>query len=406
MDLFNYRGRNSDGSHCKGSLYAIDIKAAAKKLMEEDITPVTIRKSLFLRQCILLLQRKMAKMFPPSRKQIIRFCSEMSVLINSGLNVRGALLQMNIATKNLLLRTIIQEVLGKIDKGYALADAFSGYPKVFPKLFIAFLRQGDFSKHIAYVFEEIAESLHERNRIAREIATTITPFLSSFAMITLAGVLLSELVMPNIANMYSDKGAPMPLVTVYLISFFDFIKYSLTDFALVFGGIFFLFRIVLANFSEIFKVYWDQATLYIPIYNKFYFILAKINFAKSINMAIANGYPIQTVLKFSSIVVLNSYLRKKVLHAISFVESGGELSTAFRLIKFFSHAEIEILDVGIKAESLEGSFKHIIEFNENDFKQRLVILKEGLNAFIMFLTVFLLCFYLLGFYIGYLYAIF
>ena len=76
------------------------------------------------------------------------------------------------------------------------------------------------------------------------------------------------------------------------------------------------------------------------------------------------------------------------------------------MIKFFSHAEIEILDVGIKAESLEGAFKNIIEFNENDFKQRLVILKESLNAFVMFITVFLLCFYLLGFYIGYLYAIF
>ena len=86
----------------------------------------------------------MAKMFHPSRKQIIRFCSEMSVLINSGLNVRSALLQMNMATKNLLLRTIIQEVLDRIDKGYALADAFSGYPKIFPQIFIAFLRQGDF----------------------------------------------------------------------------------------------------------------------------------------------------------------------------------------------------------------------------------------------------------------------
>ena len=406
MDFFHYKGRNSDGSYCKGSLYAIDIKAAAKKLIAEDITPVTIKKSLFIRKFILLLQRKMAKMFPPSRKQIIRFCSEMSVLINSGLNVRSALLQMNMATKNLLLRTIIQEVLDRIDKGYALADAFSGYPKIFPQIFIAFLRQGDFSKHIAYVFAEISESLNEKNRIAREVATAITPFLSSFAMIALAGVLLSELVMPNIANMYADKGTSMPTVTVYLISFFDFLKYSLMDFLFVLAGIFFLFRVVLANVSPVFKVYWDQSKLYIPIYSKFYILLAKINFARSINMAISNGYPIQTVLKFSSIVVLNSFLRKKVLGSISFVESGGELAAAFRMIKFFSHAEIEILDVGIKAESLEGAFKNIIEFNENDFKQRLVILKESLNAFVMFITVFLLCFYLLGFYIGYLYAIF
>ena len=225
-------------------------------------------------------------------------------------------------------------------------------------------------------------------------------------MIALAGVLLSELVMPNIANMYADKGTSMPTVTVYLISFFDFLKYSLMDFLFVLAGIFFLFRVVLANVSPVFKVYWDQSKLYIPIYSKFYILLAKINFARSINMAISNGYPIQTVLKFSSIVVLNSFLRKKVLGSISFVESGGELAAAFRMIKFFSHAEIEILDVGIKAESLEGAFKNIIEFNENDFKQRLVILKESLNAFVMFITVFLLCFYLLGFYIGYLYAIF
>ena len=406
MDLFHYKGRKSDGSYCKGSLHAVDAKGAATKLIAEGITPVIIKKSSFLRQFMQLLQRKMAKLFPPARKQIIRFCSEMSVLINSGLNVRSALSQMQKSTKNRLFKTIIGEIADKIDKGYALADAFSGYPKVFPKLFIAFLRQGDFSKHIAHVFAEIAETLHEKDRIAREIMSTMTPFLSSFAMILLAGVLLSELVMPNIANMYADKETPMPQVTVYLISFFDFIKYSLIDFVLAFVGAVFVLRGVLANISTKFKLYWDLAMLHVPIYKSFYIILVKINLAKSINMALAGGYPIQTVLKFSSIVVLNSYIRKKVLEAVSFVESGGELTTAFRAIKFFSHAEIEILDVGIKSHSLEDSFKHIIEFNENDFKQRLIVLKEGLNAFVMFLTVSLLCFYLLGFYIGYLYAIF
>ena len=211
--------------------------------------------------------------------------------------------------------------------------------------------------------------------------------------------------MPEILRIYAEKGRELPYFTGLLSGFFYFVEHSLL-WILGYSLVTIIVAKVLAMQFTITRYWWDKIMLQLPVYKRLRVLFAKMDFSRAIAMSIKNGYPIQKVIEISSSVVQDYYFRKQISDSVHRIEEGEDLVVSIRSMNLFTFSELEILDVGQEAESLEESFKNMVEFNRKELSHRVFLLKEGLNVTMLVIMCFMISFYMVGFYLGYLYLSF
>lgn len=405
MKIFDYKSRDLDGNLVSGKIFATSEHYAAKNLMSKDLIPVKIKKASIFTSLFYKIRPAILRFAIVEKQDLIRFCGEASLLIKSGVSVRQTVANLAKSMKGKMLSHVLNVVVIRLDAGYTLADAFSGFPYVFPNIFISFLGHADYANYTSIIFTQLSETLQSRKEINKELFEAMVPFTSSIAMIILAGYILSQVVMPQIIDIYAEKQRDLPIFTQLLADFFYFVEHSLV-YIIMSSLVTFLGLKVFFSQFYITKYWWDKIMLQLPIYKRLRVLFAKMDFSRAISMSIKNGYPIQKVLQVSASVVQDFYFRRQILESVNKIAEGADLISSIRGMNLYTYSEIEILEVGREAESLESSFDNMVDFNRKELSHRVFLLKEGLNLFILVIMVFMISFYMVGFYLGYLYISF
>ena len=405
MNLFSYKGRDINGNLVSGRIFSATVNIAAKKLFAEEVTPISIIEVPFYKKILYKIKPFLLSYAFIDKQDLVRFCGEMSLLLRSGVPIRQAVANLAMSLKGKMLKQILEIVVARMDAGYSVSKSFSGFPRVFPELFLGFLKQADYAEYSSVIFSQLGESIEARKKIKKEMIEAVIPFTSSVAMIILAGYILSQVVMPELLRIYAEKGRDLPVFTGLLANFFDFIENKFVYMAVYSVATVTALRFVAKRFSSLHYV-WDKYMLQLPVYRLIRVVLAKMDFSRAIVMSLHNGYPIQQVLHISSLVVLDKYFQEKIKVSVAKIVAGEDLIESIKAMELFTFSEIEILEVGRETEGLEESFKNVIAFNQNDLNHRIHILKETLNLLVLVFMVFMICFYMVGFYLGYLYLSF
>jgi len=405
MKLFSYKGRDINGNMVSGRIFSATVNIAAKKLFAVEVIPILIKEVPFYTKISYKIKPLLLRYMFIDKQDLSRFCGEMRLLLRSGVPIRQAVANLAMSLKGKVLKQILEIVVARMDAGYSVSESFSGFPRVFPDLFLGFLKQADYAEYSSVIFSQLGETIAARSKIKKEIIEALIPCISSLAMILLVGYILSQVVMPEMIRIYAQKGRDLPVFTELLASFFNFIENTFVYVAIYSISTVAALRFIAKRFS-LMHYAWDKYMLQLPIYRLIRVVLAKMDFSRAIVMALHNGYPVQQVLHISSAVVLDKYFQEKIKSSVAKIVAGEDLIESIKAMELFTFSEIEILEVGKDTEGLEESFKNVIAFNQNDLNHRIYILKETLNLVVLIFMVFMICFYMVGFYLGYLYLSF
>lgn len=405
MYLFKYRGRDPDGVMVRGKVMSVSPNFAAKKLMGEGIIPLQIKRVFVFEQLLHQLRPFLLRFAIVEKQDILRFCSETSLMLRSGVSIRDAVANIAHSLKGRVLQKILQVVVRRMDAGLTISEAFSGFPRVFPPLFLGFLSQADYAEYTSVIFAQLGETIDARKKIRKAMVQALVPFSSSVAMIILAGYILAQMVMPELMRAYNEKDRSIPYATQLLYDFFQFVEHEFLYIMAVTILVVVATRFLVGLFPRVHYI-WDKCMLQLPIYRRLRVLLAKMDFSRAIAMALHNGFPIQQVLHIASAVVMDRFYQAQIRGAIQKITAGEDLVTSLRDIKLFTYSEIEILEVGKATEGLEEAFSNVVSFNENDLYHTIHVLREGLNLTVLIFMVFMVSFYMVGFYMGYLYVSF
>ena len=169
MKIYDYSGRDTNGNLVKGKVFATSEHAAAKRLMNEDVIPVTIKKSAYIQRLLYIIRPLILRFAIVEKQDVIRFCSEISLLVKSGVPVRNAVANLAKSMKGKVLAQILNVIVIRLDAGQSLAQSFSNFPNVFPPLFIAFLKHADYASYTSSIFAQLGETLQARKEIKKQL---------------------------------------------------------------------------------------------------------------------------------------------------------------------------------------------------------------------------------------------
>lgn len=151
------------------------------------------------------------------------FAKHLSVMLKSGIVLSDALLISADSARG-KLKVIINNLYKSVSSGRNFSDALSEYPKYFSGLFISSVKIGESSGTLVENLENISIQLEKEQALRSKIKNSMIYPLVVLCATFILGLVLSFVVLPKITPLFEGLRVELPLTTVWLIKFSNFIQ--------------------------------------------------------------------------------------------------------------------------------------------------------------------------------------
>lgn len=258
---------------------------------------------------------------------------QLAGLVGSGLTLERALTALMEEAENERQRNVVAALRAEVNAGASFASALSRFPREFSDIYAAVIGAGEQSGHLAAVLERLADDLEERQALnAKLFAATLYPAIVTVAAITIV-IILMTYVVPQVATVFAGTKRSLPLLTVLMMGFSDFLRsWGLVLLALGAGA---LVLLQLALRSPDFRERFDAGWLRLPLLGRFSRTYNAARFAGTLAMLAGAGVPILKALQAAADTVGNRAMRADAMDALVLVREGAPLASALGQKKRF-----------------------------------------------------------------------
>jgi general secretion pathway protein F len=361
MPVFSYKGYNSKtGDSVKGKIEADTSRSARQKLKQTDGIIVAD-----LKEEVTKATSGNAKpgLFSTTAGPKVG-TGELSVMTRQFATLQAAHVPLDESLKalcqqveNETLAAILGKVKDRVSEGKALAEALSGYPGVFDRLYINMVGAGEVSGKLGLVLERLADFQESQAKLKSDLMGKMAyPVIMILAMGGIIAYLFISVV-PKLQKIFDSLKVKLPFFTQLTIGFSEFLQnnWLLLIILTIFSGfIFNKWRV-----TESGKRKFDKFLLALPVFGP---IILRVNvsrFTKTLSTLLSSGVPIITALEITKNTIPNVIITEVVEKAKISVQEGESLGLTIERSGVFPPLVSHMIKTGEKTGDLEGMLGHV-----------------------------------------------
>ncbi|HHT9125588.1 MAG TPA: type II secretion system F family protein [Candidatus Brocadiia bacterium] len=370
MSLFKYRVLTTGSSVIEGKKDALTQMDLISDLRKSGYVVLKVQKVGEERRISLPFGRA-------KRGEILHFTQELATLLESGIPMDRSLTMMVDAQENGVLKAALEDILGGIKGGKSLANALSGFPKLFSNVYVNMVRAGEEGGVLPQVLKRLGSFEERIQKVKGEIISAmIYPLLLTFTGILSIAALIVY-VIPKFSQIFQGIGIPMPLSTLILMRLNHIVVMYGWIFLIIFGVLFFLYRRSLRNEGTHLKI--DRKKLSLPILGNILWKIQVSRFARTLGTLLENGVPLLKSIDIVKDVLSNAHLVDILEKAKANVKEGEGLTRSLARRGFLPEIAVHLLSVGEETGNLDKMLIKVADSFDADTEQkikRLVTLVE------------------------------
>lgn len=289
----------------------------------------------------------------PKPKDILVFTNGLYVLKKAKFNNINALESLYNSTKNPKLQDIVEDILIGVESGSAINEMMAQYPKVFPPLYVNFVRVGEESGSLDTALLHARDYMESEMKLKKQIRGILLPKILMFILIWVLLIAALLFGAPLIENVYEMFGVDkqLPALTLWAISFAKaLIKYWYIILILI-AAIFAVIKVYLS--TSIGRYEWDKLKIKMPVIGTLNLNIITNKFFKAMLLNLRNGQRIQESLESAKAVTNNYYFLSLIETAKNNLQAGGSWIEPFEADKAFPPMATEMLKVGMQSDLVE-----------------------------------------------------
>lgn len=359
MAGFQYKAIDRTGRPARGKLDAaneVDLELRLKKMGLDLITSRMMRS-----------HSSTLGAGSITRQDLITFCFDLEQVSRAGIPILEGLRDLRDGMENPRFREILTSVLEDIEGGKTLSQALSGFPKVFPPVFVSLVRAGEISGTLTEVFESLGATLKWQDELTSQTKRLLAYPAMVFVVVLAVMIFLLLYLVPQVTGLLKTMGLTLPIQTRILIGLSEF---TATWWPLllilpiaVSAGIGFM-----AKANPRTRYLLDYAILHLPVTGE---ILEKIILARFANffaLMYRSGITILDAIKTSEDIVGNRVIADGLQRVGQQINSGESLSEAFQNLGMFPPLVIRMLRSGENTGALDVALLNITYFYNRDVR--------------------------------------
>ena len=376
MKKFSYKVKDRvTGKIIKGEISADSQRAAGKALidqgyiLQDDIYEVCQENAL---------ARFMNRI---TTKDKIVFTRQFATLIGAGLPLAQALRTVSEQTENKKMRSVVDDILASVESGSSLKDAFSKFPDVFDKVYLALIAAGEMSGTLDESLRRVATQQEKDAAMMSKIRGALTYPVIVLVVIGLVMTFMMVQVVPQVKQLYKDMHQELPFATQILIGISDFI---INFWWLVLVGIGvagYFFRQYLKTESGIkfaanFKL---NVPLFSPLFRKLYMA----RFARTGQLLLSTGVALLDMLNICGDAMNNIIVKKSIDEAGKLVQSGKSLSESLKGKDYILDMVPQMINIGEQSGKIDEMLGKTAQVYEDELDEQIKAISTLIEPILM-----------------------
>lgn len=365
MPQFNYRALNPQGKTVKGVMEESDATAVSNLLRASGLTPLKVDEKGGTQQTA-----GGFSLFGPRRVKmgdVLEFTEQLEALLKAGLPLDRALKILQGTLENPSLQEVVRGIYLEVEKGQSLADAFSQYRRVFPKVYINMIRAGEEGGILQLALERLIDfyerTLEFRNFLITSSVYPILLFVFGIASL----VVLTVVVIPKFGEIFKDMGQELPFAAAVLIDTSSFlVNYGL----LVLGGMALIAWMFVAFIrTPGGQAWWHTTLLRMPLIGKLMLKIQLARLCRTLGTLLGSGVPILTSIHIIHGLTDNIPLKKAIDRLQQAIKEGRGVAQPLRADLFFPPLLGHLATVGEETGSLDKMLMKVADQYDTDIKK-------------------------------------
>jgi len=368
MARFLYKAMDSTGKIVNGVVDASSKANLISELKSKNLVLLSLKENSYRSLYSMLNDKVVALTTSKSGKvsidELAVFCRQIATLVNAGVNVFNAILDMSTMSQNKYFSKVLTSIAEDLRGGKTLSDSMSKYPKIFDNTFVSMIMVGEKSGKLPKVLLDLANFIEKSSKLRKKIkaAASYPMFIGCFFIVIMLALVLG--IIPKFEAMFLSFGADLPLPTQILMSISRFILSKI-----VFFIAFFIVLIIVFKFCmkiPAFKLAFDKFLFKIPVFGNIYLKMLFASFFQTLSTLIASGVDIISSLQIASKTVNNSYIRFVLKSIEEKVVSGEQFSSEMDKHFIFPKMIVRMTAVGEKSGQLSSMFYKITDYYSDE----------------------------------------
>jgi len=343
MPTYAYQAVDGSGKRLRGQAQAVSSGALARTLEERGLFVVDVAESSDT-------ARGGTRGFRPGRRrEILEVTRALAALLPVGMPLAQALnAASGVASGD--VRTALQEVRARVERGDPLSVALAEHRDLFSPLYVGLVRAGEKSGDLDAAFQRLADQLERDEHLRGKIlSAAIYPMLLATAGSVAVTVLLF-FVLPRFVTLLEGSGATLPKSTSTLLAFSALLHRAWPVLLLIPFGVAAFAAWVRGSDNG--RRAWSTILLALPGISTLRRYALAGRFARLVGVLLGGGAPLLTALDDTIESIGDPNARDDVVRIRTRVREGSSLRAALGESKLFPPMLAQLVGVGEDAGQL------------------------------------------------------
>lgn len=358
----------------KGAIQAEDERTAGRLLIEQGYTPDTIREEddggIF---------GKLARRI--GNKDKVVFTRQFATLIGAGLPLSNSLRIVASQTQNKGMRSVIEDVLANVEAGKTLNESFGLHPEVFDKVYLSLIAAGEVSGTLDESLKRLATQQEKDEAMLSEIRGALTYPIIVLIVILAVMVFMLLVVVPQVQQLYTDLGEPLPVITGIMVAIANFvIKFW---WVIILGVVFAIWLFM--NFLKTDTGIKLSATfkLNVPLFSGLFRKLYNARFARTSQILLASGVAMLDTMQIAADAMNNVVLKEQIDAAAELVKGGKPLSEALKDKDYILPLIPQMSSIGEQSGKIDEMLGKAAKVYEDEVDEQIRTLSKMIEPILM-----------------------
>ena len=376
MNKYSYEARDAASNKIvKSTVQAESEIAAAKLLSAQGFTPLKIELEDDRAGIIKQFTNRV------TTKDKIVFTRQLATLIGAGLPLSQSMRTVHEQTQNKSMQQIVQEIIGDIEGGRSLSDAFNKHPKVFDNVYLALVSAGEASGTLDEALRRVAAQQEKDAAMMSKIKGALTyPIIVLLVIVAVLGFMLVAVV-PQVKNLYKDLNKELPLLTKIMVDTADFfINYWWIVIIVVGIGVYFLIQYLKTEAGIKTK---DTFKLNVPMFSGMFRRLYMARFTRTGQTLMSTGVAMLDMLNITSTAVNNTVVAQGIDRAAEKVKGGKSLSSSLRNEDYFLEMVPQMISIGEQSGKIDEMMGKCAQIYEDELDEEIRTISTAIEPVLM-----------------------
>jgi general secretion pathway protein F len=364
MPVFAYRGLSTDGRSVSGVIDADSPSTARGKLRASGIFPTDLaEESAAAPKAAREWSVPFTRPGMPA-SELALLTRQLGSLLGAGVQLVDALGALGEQSSRASVKRMLSQVRERVREGSSLADALRAHPHVFSDLYIGMVRAGEQAAALETVLDRLAEYSERQSEFMSKVRGALTYPIIMMCVGAAIMTFLVTYVVPQVATIFEQQHAALPLATQILIAVSSFItNYWVWILIVLMGtaaGLIYGFSTVRG------RRFYDTMVLRLPFIGQTLVRIICARFARTLATLLAAGVQLLPALDAVKAVITNGLLRDAVEKSREEIREGHGMGQTLSQSHLFPPLLIEMIRVGERSGELERMLERVADNYERE----------------------------------------